>query len=236
MEYIKDQDYQYIKNKYHDTKKPFNSLARFIRNDDIFSEDTGMDAEAIKAEFLANDEKNLHLSHHIRKAIAFAYTLDNTRILCDSRDRFPAINAISRSISVLQNKWRRELFEEILPACGAKIAELEQAGIVTIWPDFDHAVPLGERIFSLGFSGLLAESEAARRSKPRNEEEDAFFEGIRLSYEAIIRLILRLADLADKSEGSARMGKALRHIATNPPSTFYEALLVDYLFFIVYLN
>ncbi len=233
MHYISDRDYEYIKNKYHDTAKPYNSFARFVRRDEIFAEDTGMEYEALKAAFEANDEALSHLSHHIRKATAFAFVLDNTRISCDNRDRFPAINAIDRPLDSLQGKWRRQLFGELLPEIGAKRDALEKAGTVTIWPDFDHAVPLWDRIFALGFRGLLDESEKAHRSKAWDEDGEAFFEGIRISYEAIIRLIGRLADLADKTKGSERMGKALRHIAANPPATLYEALLVDYLFFII---
>ena len=233
MEYIKDRDYEYIKNKYHDTSKPYNSFARFVRHDEIFDESTGTEYTALKAEVMANDEKISHLSHHIRKATAFAHILKSTRISCDSRDRFPAINAVSRPLSDMQGKWRKELFSEILPEIGAKRDALEKAGTVTIWPDFDHAVPLWDRIFALGFKGILDESEKARASKQWHEDEDAFFEGVKLCYEAIIILINRLADLADKTEGSERMGKALRNIAANPPATFYEALLVDYLFFMI---
>ncbi len=233
VEYIKDQDYKYIINKYHDTSKPYNSFSRFVRRDEIFAESTGKSVDQIIEEITAKDQTIAHLSHHIRKATAFAYTLNNTRIACDCRDRFPAINAIARHLGGMQNKWRKQLFYEILPEIGAKRDALEKAGTVTIWPDFDHAVPLWDRIFALGFSGLLEESEKARRAKEWNEEEDAFFEGIRLSYEAIIHLTERLADLAEATEGSERMGKALRNIAKNPPSTFYEALLVDYLFFII---
>ena len=45
MEYIRKSDYDYIMNKYHDASKPFNSFARFIRRDEIFSAETGMDGE-----------------------------------------------------------------------------------------------------------------------------------------------------------------------------------------------
>lgn len=233
MEYVKKIDYDYIINKYHDTSKPYDSFRRFVRHDEIFAEDTGMEYFAMKEAFIANDEKISHLSHHIRKATAFAFVLDNTRISCDSRDRFPAINAVSRPLDYLQGKWRKELFGEIISEIGAKRDALEKSGTVTIWPDFDHAVPMWDRIFTLGFRGLLDESEKAHKSKVWDEEGEAFFEGIRISYEAIIRLIYRLADLADRTEGSERMAKALRNIASNPPATFYEALLVDYLFFII---
>ena len=233
MEYIKDRDYEYIKNKYHDTTKPYNSFRRFIRRDEIFDASTGTEYTVLRDEMMENDQKIAHLSHHIRKATAFSHVLKNTRISCDCRDRFPAINAISRPVSDMQGKWKWELFSKILPEVGAKRDALEKAGTVTIWPDFDHAVPLWERIFALGFKGILDESEKSRASKKWGEEEDAFFEGVKLSYEAIIVLINRLADLADKTEGSERMGKALRNIASNPPETFYEALLVDYLFFMI---
>ena len=233
MEYIKDMDYEYIKNKYHDTKKPYNSFSRFVRHDEIFDATTGMEYTAIKAEIAANDEKIAHLSHNVRKASAFACVLQNTRIACDPRDRFPAINAISRPLSDLQNKWKRELFGEILPEIGKKCASLEQSGTVTIWPDFDHAVPCWDAVFELGFEGILNASEKSRREKEWGEEEESFFEGVKISYEAIIAFIERLADLAEKTDGSERMGKALRRIAHNPPATFYEVLLTDYLYFMI---
>ena len=40
MKYIKDRDYEYIKNKYHDTSKSFNPFDRYIRHDEIFSSDS----------------------------------------------------------------------------------------------------------------------------------------------------------------------------------------------------
>ena len=233
MEYICDRDHEYIKNKYHDTSKPYNSLMRFVRNDEIFDEDSGIEYFTLKAQVMENDTKISHLSHNVRKATAFAKILEGTRISCDNRDRFPAINAISRPLSDLQGKWRKELFGEILPEIGKKCAELEKAGTVTIWPDFDHAVPDWVVIFTRGFSGILEDSEKSRASRAWGEEEETFFEGVKITYEAIISFINRLADLAEKTDGSERMAKALRNIAANPPATFYEALLVNYLFFMV---
>ena len=233
MEYINDKDYDYIKNKYHDSKKPYNSFMRFVRHDEIFDEDSGTEYFTLKAQVMENDEKIAHLSHNVRKATAFAKILEGTRISCDSRDRFPAINAISRPLSDLQGKWRKELFNEILPEIGKKMIELEKAGTVTIWPDFDHAVPDWVVILNRGFSGILEDSEKSRASKKWDEEKDSFFEGVKITYEAIIAFIDRLADRAENTDGSQRMAKALRNIAHNPPSTFYEALLTNYLFFMI---
>mgnify|MGYP006049895775 FL=1 len=136
MEYIKDVDYEYISNKYHDASKPFNSFARFIRRDEIFSVETGMDGDKIKENILLEDKKIEHLPHPIRKAKAFAFILANTRISCDNRDRFPAINAIDRPLNAtLIAKWNNEVFGEHIPEVGKRRWELERDGIVTMWPD-----------------------------------------------------------------------------------------------------
>ena len=234
MEYVKPADYEYIKNKYHDTTKPFNPFQRFIRHDEIFATETGLDGNEIMKKILEQDEKHTNLPHPIRKANAFAFVLNNTRIACDARDKFPAINAIDRPLNAtIVNKWKNEVFHEIIPEVGKEMSYLESNGIVTIWPDFDHSLPVWERIFSLGFAGLLHESEQARKSRNLTPNEDAFFEGIKITYEAIISFIGRLANLAKSTNGSSRLAVALENIQYNPPATFYEALLVNYLYFML---
>lgn len=234
MEYIKKTDYDYIMDKYHDSSKPFNSHARFIRRDEIFSDETGMKGEKIKEEIVRRDEEIKHLPHPVRKSKAFEFILENTRISCDSRDIFPAINMIDRPLnSTIVKKWREEVFMEIIPETEKKRASMERAGIVTMWPDYDHSVPVWDRVFGLGFSGLLRESEKMRLSKARTAEEDAFFEGIKITYTAIINFIGRLYAFAANTTGSEKMATALKNIKDNPPATFYEALLVDYIYFML---
>ena len=234
MEYIKNKDYDYIMNKYHDASQPFDGHSRFIRKDDIFSDDTGMDGDKIREEIVRRDEEIKHLSHPVRKAKAFEFILENTRISCDSRDIFPAINMIDRPLnSTIVKKWREEVFMEIIPETEKKRASMERAGIVTMWPDYDHSVPVWDRVFGLGFSGLLRESEKMRLSKARTAEEDAFFEGIKITYTAIINFIGRLYAFAANTTGSEKMATALKNIKDNPPATFYEALLVDYIYFML---
>lgn len=234
MNYIIPEHYEYIKNKYHDASKPWDGMNRFIRRDEIFDPATGMDADTICRELVCADEAIKELSHPVRKAKALAFVMENTRISCDPRDYYPAINACDRPLQkTLINHWKSEVFDKIIPEIGKKRAELEMAGTVTIWPDYDHSMPVWERVFSLGFAGLLRESEKARYSKSWDEEQEAFFEGIKITYEAIIRLISRLAGLAEKTKGSERMAKAFRQLETGAPSTFYEALLLGYLYFFI---
>ena len=244
MKYIKTADFDYIMNKYHDQNQVIESFDsvhrganifnRFIRNDRIFDESTGMCADDIIKGIWEQDKELEDLPHPVRKAKAFEYVLKNTRISCDSRDRFPAINMIDRPLnSTLINKWKAEVLQTIIPDTEKKRAWFEDSGIVTIWPDYDHSVPMWERIFTLGFQGLLDESERIRKSKQLTKDEEAFFEGIRITYTSIVEFLLRLAALAEVTEGSERLCIALKNIATNPPSTFYEMLLVDYIYFML---
>ena len=167
MKYINNTDYEYIMKKYHDRSKKTESFDsvhrgaqifnRFIRNDDIFDEVTGMCGEEILSGIAEQDRQLEKEPHPIRKAKAFEYVLKNTRISCDRRDIFPAINMIDRPLNtVLINKWKAEVFNNLIPETEKKRAWFEDSGIVTIWPDYDHSVPVWERVFELGFSGLFS--------------------------------------------------------------------------------
>ena len=230
MKYIKEQDYQYIMNKYHDITKPYDSMQRFIRHDEIFDAESGMAPDQIYAGIYENDKQFAHLSHPVRKARALAFILKNTRISCDVRDIFPAINMVDRPLNkTLIKLWRDETLSDLIPEAEARRASLEQSGTVTIWLDYDHSVPVWSRLFSLGFIGILEESERIRKSKPLTPEQDAFYEGIRITYESILAFLDRLICEAK----SQRMKDALTQIRNGAPTTFYEALLLCYLYFMI---
>jgi len=230
MKYIRQSDFEYIINKYHDTSKPFDSFARFIRRDELFAHETGMDPDDIISGIIENDQLYKALPHPIRKARALEYVLKNTRISCDGRDIFPAINMIDRPLGkTVIKKWKNEIFGQIIPEVEAKRSQLECDGIVTIWPDYDHSVPVWDRLFTLGFVGILEESERMRKSRALTEKEDAFFEGIKITYEAILSFIERLEDTATTD----KMKNALHALRQGAPQSFYEALLLSYLYFMI---
>ncbi len=222
MKYIKDRDYEYIKSKY--------PAKRFARKDDIFTSDSGMMPDDILKGIMENDARYAELPHPVRKAKALEYVLKNTRISCDERDIFPAINMIDRPLAkTVIKKWKSEVFTEIIPDIEARRKQLEEDGVVTIWPDYNHSVPVWDRLFSLGFAGILEESERIRASKERSPEESAFFEGIKITYEAVLAFIDRLQAMAT----TVKMKTALRSIRNGAPQSFYEALLLSYLYFMI---
>lgn len=251
MRYIKNEDYIYIVNKYHDTipthdtdadisNLTFNTSGlgtdRFRCQTHLFDVKTGLSPEDIVRGISENDTKYSNAPHSIRKARALEFVLDNTRISCDIRDRFPAICSIDRPINkTLIALWKNEVFSELIPEAEAKRAKMERSGAVTIWPDFDHSVPVWDRIFGLGIKGLLDASELARIEYNKNNtptlESTSFYDSINIEYSAIIRLIKRLSELAKTQ--NPRMADALSNISQNPPQSLYEALLLDYIFFMI---
>jgi formate C-acetyltransferase len=245
MEFIIDRDYEYIKSKYNpfipnydkdENGALINSLGlnRFSRVDSLFDGDSGLDGDLIKKMIRENDEKIKHLSHPVRKALALKLVLENTRIRCDSRDIFPAINCIDRPIdATLINAWKSEVFRDLIPDVNKRRVHFCDSGIATIWPDYCHSINNFDRLFALGFGGILEESEKARSASPNTPEEEEFFEGIKITYEAVIAFLLRLAETAEKTPGSEKMAKALNNLARSAPESFYEACLSSYFYFMI---
>ena len=233
MQYIKNEDYEYIMQKYADEPKSIVGRNRFVRQDKIFNENTGLDGDVIIQRITEEDEKMSDLSHPIRKAKALEFVLKNTRICCDRRDIFPAINSLDRPLNkTIIGKWNNELFREKIPNVLKAMDEYTNASICTIWPDFDHSVPDFDRLLSLGFSGILAEvSEKAEANKDPEKQE--FYDVVKYSYSAFIDFLSRLEDLAKKTPGSEKLAKALNNLKQNPPRSFYEAMLLIYIYFMI---
>ncbi len=230
MKYIRQVDFEYIINKYHDTSKPFDGYARFIRRDELFTPETGSAPDDIISGILKNDKSYQSLPHCIRKARALEYVLKNTRISCDKRDIFPAINMVDRPLSkALISHWNHEVTCGTVPEIEKRRAQLEKDGAVTIWLDYDHSVPVWDRLFELGFIGILEESETVRKNRQLTEKEDAFFEGIKITYEALLIFIERLEKMATTD----KMRNALHALRYGAPRSFYEALLLSYIYFMI---
>lgn len=235
MEYIKEKDYDFIMNKYHD-KSTVETFSRFIANEKIFDSSTGLSSEQIQAYIPVIEEKYSDRPHSIIKARAFEYILDNTRILSDARDIFPAICSVDRILhETLISKWEREVFDVKIPETKRKKEELESRGALHIYIDYDHSTPNWERLLDKGISGITKDAEAFKfnlqNQKTLSEEEISFYESIKIEYDAFKRLIIRLAESAESI--NPKLHSALVRLSTGKPETFYEALLLSYLYFIV---
>ena len=94
--------------------------------------------------------------------------------------------------------------------------------VSTAWFDTSHTCPDWCAVLALGPSGL-ADRARARRVTAQTEKECLFLDCVIESYEAIIRLCRRWADVAE-SRGAVACAADLRAIAERPPQTLGEAL------------
>jgi len=240
MEFIRDCDLAYLQNKYHNASKPYDNFKRFILNDDFYDPATGLSGEEMCALVREEDKKHAHLPHCIRKAHAFRLVLENTRLRCDGQDYFPAIHQQDRKpVAQLYQGWKKEIFATKAASVADDMNLLDRTAASTAWVDFDHNVPIWDRVFALGFPGLLANAMRARddlaAKAPLSEKQEAFFEAIRITYEAILTLLDRMIAVASSTENPSEktpmLISALQSLKAGAPRTLYETLLLIYIYF-----
>ena len=235
-----NRDRKFIENKYHKTDEPFNPYARMAYHGYDYDNGTGLEDEKIKEGLSRLYEKIKALPHPVAKAYAFKYVLENTKIDINEHDFFVGFWSVNRLANcVTQDKWNKEVFDNILPELKDKMRDMNESGAIAIWPDFDHVVPDWDSVLGLGFSGLKKRAEEYkelhRKNKTLTPETEAFFDGIIIEYTAIIDLTDRLYKYAlTKTHAKAKkIAECLCHIRDGAPQNIYEAMQVIYIYFML---
>ena len=207
-----------------------------------FDPATGMDYEELKAQIMRRFGGNPeNLPSPVLRARAFTFVAENVRIEVDPRDFFPAFgcwNRMDRPLTGLQYQLRDNVIEKL--AHREMFDLLNASGSSRNWIDFDHSVPDWDIIFGLGFPGLLRNAEE-HRAKLRaagsiTPAQEAFFDGIAITYRAILALLDRLIARAEsRPEERCRLvvAASLRNLRNGTPRNFYDALMLIYLYFIM---
>lgn len=235
-----EKDRKFIENKYHMTNEPFNPYNRMAYHGYDYDVSTGMDDDEIKEGLKNLYEKIKDLPHPVSKAYAVKYTLDNTRIDVNEHDYFVGFYSVNRLASAIgQWKWYGEVFDKIIPKTKALIDDMNNSGAVTVWPDFDHVVPDWNSLLTLGFSGIVERVKSYRQKHAEGgtltDEAAAYFDGMEITYRAVIDVIDRLYKYAlTQNHGKAkRIADCLKHIRDGAPTNIYEAMQLIYIYFMV---
>ncbi|MCR5263381.1 MAG: hypothetical protein K6D94_05870 [Clostridiales bacterium] len=236
---LTSEDRQHIENKYHFADKPFDPFRRWSYHGYEYDHSTGLSDEEMDGRLAKLAEELKGKPHPVIKASLFACVLDNTRIDVNEHDWFFGIWSWGRPIAKYTSDiWAGEV-RKAFPEETRRLYESTAAGADYGWLDFDHTVPDWDSMFSLGFSGLL---ERARASRGRLEQEGkltekraAFFEGIRIEYEAVIRLLERLACHAESRdfEKAPAIAASLRRLASGVPETAFDVMMMIYFYFMI---
>lgn len=200
-----------------------------------FDSSTGIDQDTAANEIVKFAE--MDAPPPIIKARAFEFLTEKLQIEVDPHDFFPAF-ACWRRRPCPMSPLLKELQKKVPITQRELWGLLNQSGASNIWIDFDHSVPEWDEIIRLGFPGLLKNAmdwrEKHRENGTLDEKKDAYFEGIRVTYEAILRMLERLIDRAKmhRHDRCDFVAASLRRLHDGPPQNFFDMLQLIYLYFI----
>ena len=186
--------------------------------------------------------------HPVIKAKCFSYILEHAPIYINSDDWFGiALTAQKMScvmdigchyekiLNSLSAKWTDEIKNELYPEEDADFSNNARGGLLNeFYIDYNHSTPCWEDIFSLGISGILSRA----MDYEKKVGASPYFDGIKITYTAIIALFHRYADaLSGRTEPKlVRMREAFENLSSNPPANTYEAMLLAWQFWFIQEN
>ena len=184
--------------------------------------------------------------HPIVKAKCFDYILENAPIYVNPNDWF-GISLVAvkmdpitdigchygKILNSLHAKWREELSAVLYLEEDAHFCEYARNNLLNeFYIDYNHSTPNWEDIFHYGIKGLLERVQqykvALNQKSPLTAKQLAYFEGIEMTYHAILKLFQRyITALVEQTEPKMqRMKTAFENLINNPPRNTYEALLL----------
>jgi len=207
----------------------------------VFGPETGLDSETIKNDLMALAEELKDQPHPVVKARAFEYVARHVRIDVNPHDWFVGFGCWDRwdrPVDGLVAKWDQEVDDSRLTALQL-MENLKTSGSCGMGKDFDHSVPDWDVVFSLGFPGIRRRAQQYRRRREQNgkmtPEARAYFDGIEITYTAILEMLGRFRDYALKhADGNQRIlacAECLETLIHGPPTNTYEVLHLVYLYF-----
>jgi len=239
-------------------------LRRKFRQD-VTDRTTGLDTPALKkllGEIVAAGKASGE-SWRITKAKCFATQAMQMAIDVSPLDWFPAIsvwNRLQRPIcGVYWGRAGEVNAEMIPPEVNREWQESNKNGDWMMWQDFDHSVPDWRVILKFGFPGMKARLEKYAGAKnAAGGYDDPFYEGLRISMDAVLGCIDRFIAQGEKAivefsnnriiesgirlsstnyqlpSNRARLEKevaSLKRLRNGAPETAYDMLMFVWLYF-----
>lgn len=236
-----DEDRTFIENKYHDTTKPFDGFRRYQYHGYEYDESTGLSDEELDTGLAKIADETKSEPRASIKSKLFEFVLDNTRIDANEHDYFACFYSWCRPIAKYTtalwgwNVWAGDTSNED----EATVTYFRKSGAAYTGLDYDHTVPDWDSLLTLGFDGILkrlAESyEKKQNDGTLTEKQEIFYRAAKREYEAIKRLLTRMAAYArglghEKAEITA---SSLECIRDGGAKTTFDALNMIYIYFML---
>lgn len=178
-------------------------------------------------------------THMARKSRAFALFLTHARIDVSPVDWFADHFEGRMRLDHLREQWRSAAAEGSCREAADVLRAGAAAGAFGAELDLGHASPGWQMMMKLGIPGLIARAREARaKHDGLTAEQTDFYDAVERVYDAMLRYTQRLAREALRTAElhpacRSRMHKlasCLDALTQGPPSTFYQALQLSYLF------
>lgn len=215
-----------------------------------YNDEAGARVQVLKEEMLALADALEGQPKPVVKARCFAYLLENAPVYVNADDWFGiSLEAAKMSklkdvgmqcgllLRELSKKWSRELYSELNKPEDAHFRKHAKDLLLNeFYIDYNHSTPCWEDILGLGVSGLLDRVLSYRaKLSPLTAEQEAYFDGIEITYRAFLRLLDRYIEALAGREEPRRviMRDALMQLRENPPANTYEAMLLAWIWWYV---
>ncbi len=166
------------------------------------------------------------------KARANEVYLDGTELFINPHDIFSDLcdcDVMSTPIRI-----RKEIYFNFHKKTG-EARRLTNLGAIFANGDYSHTMPDWEKLLSLGLAGIITEAEERLSKSEAGTPEAAFYEAVKITYEATARFALRLASVAESTDGAnaAFAKENLKAIASRAPRTLAEAMQLYFTYYFV---
>ena len=187
-------------------------------------------------DFLSGQKAKSALCEH---TTAFCWLLENCRIGVSPKDLFVSLGFWDRKIirDIFREDRIKQVYEEHCPQAFKFISDFRKSGYGFFFWDYYHSVPDWDVILKLGFPGLLAQVQKAenefkaKRNGVISNDEQEFFTSVKKEYGSILNLLERIVAWAEKAACQPQTQEALRNLRHGAPGSFYEAMLLIWLFY-----
>ncbi|MBQ3015557.1 MAG: hypothetical protein IJD79_02120 [Clostridia bacterium] len=166
------------------------------------------------------------------KAKANEVYLDGTELFINPYDIFADLcdsDVMSTPIRI-----RKEIYSSFHKKSG-EARRLSNIGAIFANGDYSHTMPDWEKLLEVGLTGIITEAGERLSRCEAGTPEAAFYEAVKITYEATARFALRLASALESTEGAnaAFAKENLKAIASRAPKTLAEAMQLYFIYYFV---
>ncbi len=216
--------------KFYDRQNT-NLTEQFKRVDWIDSSGLSADELFIEYEKFYNSVKDRPKS--VIKALTYDFVLKNARIAIDADDIFQDKIDSSNILSHQRYVWQGEAWEKHFKDHNNIPGHWKNNyGACDGHEDFGHISPNSDLLLKVGFTGILDRINKYSSKDSLSDKQKDFYESCRITYEAILAFVRRLADAV--REINPNNAAALDSIAMGAPRNTYEALQLIIIYFFVH--